>query len=69
MTKTDFAKKILKCTHTHWYGVLSGKKNLGYEKASVASQVLGTERDLWIDPNASVNDRCKAWKEFAEGKA
>lgn len=68
MTKEDFAKKILKCTHTHWYCVLKGDKNLGYRKAEVAARVLNTPVDLWINPDASVNDRKEAWDNFTDDK-
>lgn len=67
MTKTEFAEKILKCTHTHWYDVLRGDSNLSYGKASVVSEVLGTDKDLWINPRASINDRRKAWEDFERG--
>jgi hypothetical protein len=74
MTKQQFAEKILKCTCVHWYCVLNGtednknkpQKNLGYRKAVVAAQVLGTSVDLWVNPDASVNDRQKAWNDFAK---
>jgi len=49
---------------SQWYFVLKGERNLGYKKAKIAAQVLNTETDLWINPEASANDRREAWGKF-----
>lgn len=64
MNKTDFARKILHCTHTHWYDVINGKGNLSHHKAVIAASVLLTSVELWLDPNASKEARRAAWRNF-----
>ncbi len=68
MNKKEFATKILKCSPTLWCFTLKGRRNLGFKKAKLASQVLNTDCELWINPDASVNDRKKAWVDFCESK-
>lgn len=65
MTQKDFATTILKASQPLWGMVLSGKRHLGYHKAQVASSVLNTSIDLWMNPKANPNERRAAWNLFA----
>lgn len=65
MTQKDFSKKILNVTPAYWGMVLRCERHLGYPKAQVASSVLNTSVDLWINPKANPNERKAAWNLFA----
>ena len=69
MSRKEFSKRILNASNNYWGMVLNGDRNLGYEKATLVSKILGTSVDLWINPNASVNDRRIAWTNFNEVEA
>lgn len=66
MDQTIFAKKILRCTPALWSMVLSGQRNLGFNKAKKASKLLKTNVELWINPGASVKKRIKAWENYKQ---
>ena len=68
MTKQEFSKKILRCSYGLWRAVLAGNRNLSIGKAQLASQVLVTSPDVWIDP-LRVKDRQEAWEKFNEPEA
>lgn len=64
MTQKEFADTVLQSSQAFWGMVLSGKRNLGYEKAQAASVVLNTSLDLWMNPKANHNERKAAWNMF-----
>ena len=63
MTKQEFSSKILRCSYSLWRAALLGERNLGYKKAKLASQVLVTDIEVWIDPSKQP-ERIKAWNKF-----
>lgn len=65
MTKKEFSTKILKCSYSLWRAALVGERNLGLKKAKLASQILVTSVDTWIDPEKQP-ERMAAWKKFNE---
>ena len=68
MKRREFSK-ILGCSTDMWNKTLKGDRNLGYPRAKIASQVLNTVLDVWMD-SERVLDRQAAWKNFSkEGKA
>ena len=64
MEQKIFAEKKIKCSESTWSLVLSGKRNLSYRLAKKASKFLGTEIDIWINPNTPVKKRREAWENF-----
>lgn len=66
MTKKEFTSRILKSSQVHWGYVLSGKRNLGYKRAKLVSQLFNTDIEVWMNPKMKL-EREKAWKRFSEG--
>ena len=65
MTKVEFSAKILKVSYGMWRFVLRGERNLSYKKALLASQVLSTPVDVWLDAGR-VREREDAWAKFIQ---
>jgi hypothetical protein len=67
MTITEFSKKILKCTYSHFWYVLRGERDLSYKKAKAAAQHLDTDLDTWLDARLAAKRR-EAWKRYASSR-
>ena len=63
MNMADFSSKILKVSYAMWRFVLRGERNLSYKRALLASQILGTSVDVWLDENKT-SERKAAWEKF-----
>lgn len=67
MKQKEFAE-LMKFKPSFWSMVLSGKRNLGFEKARTVAHVLSTSTDLWVDPKADPKERVEAWEKFNRRK-
>ena len=63
MTIKEFSSKILRCSNSLWWYVLRGERNLRFAKAQLASQVLDTCVEVWIDSRRKA-ERQEAWVKF-----
>ena len=66
MLKTDFPKKKLNCTYSHFWYVLRGEKNLSYKRAKIAAKCFDTDVDTWMDERMAAKRR-DAWSQYQDG--
>ena len=66
ITGKAFAMRFVGCSAPLWSMVLSCERNLGFSKARKVAELLDTPVELWMDPDASSEERLSAWVKYQE---
>lgn len=63
--RETFAGVVLRCSQSMFDKVLNGDRNLSFQRARKAANVLGTDVTVWMDPKCAA-ERKSAWKKFSK---